>query len=180
MSAPNPADSGWSVRAALPGDAASIIALVSAVIAEPVNNLLTEPGEFTMTEEQERAFLAEQAIRPNWSAFVAVTDERPARVVGLVTADGKQRRAVRHCASVGLSVAREWRRQGVGEALMRRVIAWARESGVVTRLELEVLTRNASAIRLYERVGFQREGLRRHALLRHGDYLDELFMALLL
>jgi putative acetyltransferase len=63
---------------------------------------------------------------------------------------------------------------------MRCVVEWARESGVVTRLELEVLTRNESAIRLYERVGFQREGLRRHALLRHGEYLDELTMALLL
>ena len=180
MSAPPPAGVGWSVRAAHPDDAASIIALITAVIAEPVNNLLSEPGEFTMTKEQERVFLAEQAIRPNWAAFVAVTDVQPARVVGLLTADGKQRRAIRHCASVGLSVAHDWRRQGVGEALMRRVIEWARESGVVTRLELEVVTRNESAIRLYERVGFQREGLRRHALLRHGEYLDELTMALLI
>lgn len=180
MNAPPPAGVGWSVRAAHPDDAASIIALISAVIAEPVNNLLSEPGEFIMTEEQERVFLAEQTIRPNWAAFVAVTDERPVHVVGLLTADGKQRRAIRHCASVGLSVARDWRRQGIGEALMRCVVEWARESGVVTRLELEVLTRNESAIRLYERVGFQREGLRRHALLRHGEYLDELTMALLL
>lgn len=180
MSAPTTPSAGWSVRAALPSDAASIIALVSAVIAEPVNNLLTEPGEFTMTEEQERVFLAEQAIRPNWAAFVAVTDQRPARVVGLVTADGKQRRAVRHCANVGITVSQGWRGQGVGQALMRSLVDWARESNLITRLELEVLTRNETAIRLYERLGFQREGLRRHALLRNGVYLDELFMALLL
>jgi RimJ/RimL family protein N-acetyltransferase len=63
---------------------------------------------------------------------------------------------------------------------MQGIVDWARASGLVTRLELEVLTRNQTAIHLYERIGFQREGLRRHALLRNGEYLDELTMALLL
>jgi RimJ/RimL family protein N-acetyltransferase len=180
MTAPSPAPAAWSIRAARPDDAAGVIALLTAVFAEPLNNLLTEPGEFTMTEEQERVFLAEQAIRPNWAAFVAVTDATPARIIGLATADGQQRRAIRHCASIGISVAHGWRGQGVGHALMRSLVDWARASGLVTRLELEVLTRNQTAIHLYERIGFQREGLKRHALLRNGEYLDELTMALLL
>jgi len=180
MTASSPESNGWIVRAARPDDAAGVIALLTAIFAEPVNNLLTEPGEFTMTEEQERVFLAEQTIRPNWAAFVAVTDATPPQIIGLVTADGKQRRAIRHCASVGISVAQSWRGQGVGQALMQRVVDWARASGLVTRLELEVLTRNEVAIHLYERLGFEREGIRRHALLRNGEYLDEYVMALLL
>lgn len=180
MTAPSPESVGWTVRAARPDDAAGVIALLTAIFAEPVNNLLTEPGEFTMTEEQERVFLAEQAIRPNWAAFVAVTDTTSPQIIGLVTADGKQRRAIRHCASVGISVAQSWRGRGVGRALMQRVVDWARDSGLVTRLELEVLTRNEVATHLYERLGFEREGLRRHALLRNGEYLDEYIMALLL
>lgn len=174
---------GWTIRPAHPDDAAGIIALITTTIAEPTNNLLTEPGEFTLTEEQERAFLAEQAMRPTWAAFVAIADAsdgQPARVIGLATADGKQRRAIRHRASIGLSVARDWRRHGVGRGLMERVIAWARASGVITRLELEVLARNDAALPLYERLGFEREGVIRHALLRHGEYLDEYTMALLL
>jgi RimJ/RimL family protein N-acetyltransferase len=180
MTAPSPEPASWSVRAARPDDAAGVIALLTPIFAEPLNNLLTEPGEFTMTEEQERVFLAEQAIRPNWAAFVAVTDATPAQIIGLATADGKQRRAIRHCASIGISVAQGWRGQGVGRALMQGIVDWARASGLVTRLELEVLTRNETAIHLYERIGFQREGLKRHALLRNGEYLDELTMALLL
>jgi putative acetyltransferase len=175
--------SAWAIRPAHPDDAAGVIALITAIIAEPVNNLLTEPGEFSLTEEQERVFLIEQGMRPDWAAFVAInaaTNETPEHVIGLVTADGKRRRAIRHRASVGLSVARDWRRHGVGRALMERVIAWARTSGLITRLELEALARNESAIRLYERLGFEREGLSRHALLRHGEYLDEYVMALLL
>lgn len=171
----------WHVRPAHPDDAASIIALITTTVAEPVNNLLTEPGEFAMTEEQERLFLAEQAQRPDWAAFVATPRDEPTRVIGMVTADGgRRRRAIRHRASVGISVAREWRGQGIGRALMQRVIAWARESGFITRLELEVLVRNETAIHLYEQLGFEREGIRRHALLRHGEYLDEFLMGLLL
>ncbi|HZC05551.1 MAG TPA: GNAT family protein [Ktedonobacterales bacterium] len=177
MTAPTPS---WVIRPAHPDDAASVIALITSVIAEPVNNLLSEPGEFTMTEEQERLFLTEQTMRPDWAAFVAATSESPARVIGLITADGQRRRAIRHRANIGISVAREWRGQGVGRALMQRAIAWAHESGVITRLELEVLTRNEAAIHLYERLGFQREGIRRNGLLRHGAYLDELMMGLLL
>lgn len=170
----------WRVRPARPDDALGIITLMKATIAEPLNNLLSEPGEFTLTEEQERAFLTEQAMRPDWAAFVAVTDSTPSRIIGTVMADGKRRRAIRHRASVGLMVAQGWRSQGIGRALMERVIDWARESGVITRLELEVLVRNAPAIQLYERLGFQREGFVRNALLRNGEYLDELTMGLLL
>jgi RimJ/RimL family protein N-acetyltransferase len=180
MTAPSSESVGWTVRSARPDDAAGVITLLTAIFAEPVNNLLTEPGEFTMTEEQERVFLAEQAIRPNWAAFVAVTDATPPHIIGLVTADGKQRRAIRHCANIGISVAQGWRGRGVGRALMQRVVDWARGSSLVTRLELEVLTRNEIATHLYERLGFEREGLRRHALLRNGEYLDEYVMALLL
>ncbi len=180
---------GWTIRPAHPDDAADVIALITTTVAEPINNLLTEPGEFALSVEQEHEFLAEQAMRPNWAAFVAITNasdtssatgKAPARVIGLVTADGKQRRAIRHRASIGLSVAHDWRRHGVGRALMERVIGWARESGVITRLELEVLARNDAAIHLYQRLGFEREGVIRRALLRHGEYLDEYSMSLLL
>jgi L-phenylalanine/L-methionine N-acetyltransferase len=180
---------GWTIRPAHPDDAAGIIALITATVAEPINNLLSESDEFALTEEQEREFLAAQGMRLNWAAFVAIADTSDAsstsdkaqtRVIGLVTADGEQRRAIRHRASIGLSVTHDWRRHGVGQALMERAIDWARESGVITRLELEVLTRNDAAIHLYERLGFEREGVIRRALLRQGEYLDEYSMSLLL
>ena len=170
----------WTIRPMHPDHAAGIIALMRATIAEPVNNLMSEPGEFTLTVEQERMFLAEQMIRPDWAGFVATLNDAPGQVIGSIMANGKGRRATRHRAAVGLAVARDWRGKGVGRALMERVIAWARETGFITRLELEALVRNESAVRLYERLGFQREGLQRHALLRNGEYLDDIIMALLL
>jgi RimJ/RimL family protein N-acetyltransferase len=171
-----PAD--WHIRAVQPDDAVGVIALISSAIAEPINNLLTESDEFTMTEAQERAFLAEQSLRPDWAGFVAVLRQSPDEIIGIITAEGKGRRAIAHRAALGVTVAQAWRGQGVGKALMRRAIAWGQEHPSVTRLELEVLARNLPAIALYESLGFQQEGVARRAIYRNGEYLDELLMAL--
>jgi putative acetyltransferase len=168
----------YTIRSVRPDDAASVLSLLASVVAEPVNNLMREPGEPMFTEEQEREFLAGQAMRPDWCGFVAVAES--GEIIGMVTVDGKRRPAVRHCGVLGISVAARWRGQGVGRGLMERAITCARESGVFTRIELQVTVRNETAIRLYERLGFQREGRHARAILRNGEYLDELTMALLL
>jgi putative acetyltransferase len=45
-----------------------------------------------------------------------------------------------------------------------------------TRLELEVYVDNEPAIRLYERYGFEREGLMRQYAYRDGELVDALLM----
>ncbi|TQM83690.1 ribosomal protein S18 acetylase RimI-like enzyme [Saccharothrix saharensis] len=50
-----------------------------------------------------------------------------------------------------------FRRRGVGEALVRDVLAWAREHGWA-RVQLRVFEGNETARRLYERLGFAGEG----------------------
>ena len=53
-------------------------------------------------------------------------------------------------------VAREWRGRGVGGALLREALAWARASGRWRSLALDTLGRLPEATRLYERAGFAR------------------------
>ena len=63
--------------------------------------------------------------------------------------------------------------------MMRQAVEWAREAGV-KRIELEVFARNAPAIYLYEKFGFEIEGKRRKSIYKRGEYLDTLIMGLLL
>lgn len=63
------------------------------------------------------------------------------------------------CELDSMAVDPTARRQGVGSALLEAVIAWAIENRS-PRMTLEVRYSNAAAIRLYERHGFVREGLR--------------------
>ena len=64
-----------------------------------------------------------------------------------------------------VSVARGRRRQGIGSLLLKELIRRAGEAGVA-KIYLEVRESNQAAIALYEKLGFQRDGLRR-------DYYEE-------
>ena len=65
---------------------------------------------------------------------------------------------------------------GLGSALVTRVLEHARQT--VREVRLTVVATNSSAIRLYERAGFERYGLEARALKVGEDYHDELLMAL--
>ena len=165
------------VRRARPEDAAQIIAYARAVFAEPGINLITMADEFNPTTESEARMISEMNRATN-SLFLVAEDD--GRIVGQLTLQGGKRRNVRHSATLGITVGREHRGQGVGRRLMEHAIAWARASRVVTRIELNVFVRNTNAVRLYESCGFVVEGRRRRSIRRDGEYVDDLLMALLL
>ena len=63
------------------------------------------------------------------------------------------------CELESIAVRPALRRQGIGNALLRAVLAWAVESGA-RLLTLEVRASNAPAIRLYQRFGFVHQSRR--------------------
>lgn len=75
----------------------------------------------------------------------------------------------------GMYVRPEARGLGIGAALVERVIAQARSE--VEILGLSVVTENASARRLYERLGFVAYGTEPQAMKQDGIYYDEVLMA---
>jgi RimJ/RimL family protein N-acetyltransferase len=166
-----------NIREARPEDAAALISYFRRIFAEPGINLITEVDEFTMTVEMESRFIRDLARADNSFFLVAEVGDH---IIGQLTLEGLKRRNVRHAAVLGITVARESRGQGVGRRLIERAIEMARASGIITRIELHVFARNKGAIHLYETCGFKLEGKRRRAVLRDGEYLDDLVMALLL
>ena len=64
-----------------------------------------------------------------------------------------------------VAVRRDRQREGIGNFLMESMIRLAEERGI-TMIHLEVRAGNETAIRLYERQGFVRDGLRK------GYYTD--------
>lgn len=166
-----------TVREATPSDAAALLAHLKAIAAEPGINIPLAADEITTTLEQEKALLADIAESPR--AIMLVAEAGGALVGELSLKAISTRRAVRHVATLGMSVKQDWRGKGVGRALLADALAWAPTAGI-TRVELYVYARNAPAIALYERFGFVVEGRRRN-FIREGDaYLDDLVMAKLL
>jgi RimJ/RimL family protein N-acetyltransferase len=81
-------------------------------------------------------------------------------------------------ADLGMLVSAGWRGRGVGSALLAAGIEWARGAGA-HKVSLQVWPHNTAAIALYEKFGFQREGLlRRHYRRRNGELWDAIVMGL--
>ena len=159
------------VRRGEPGDADQLLELANEVSAEEGRWLLAvDRGR---TPGDERRYLKSVRRHPDAAVFVAVED---GTVVGRLSLSRDPHPASRHVADLGLMVAFDHRRQGIGRMLLEHAVGWARASGIL-KLELHVFTHNDPALRLYEAFGFEREGLRRAHYERDGTYLDVILMA---
>ncbi|MDR3515547.1 MAG: GNAT family N-acetyltransferase [Azospirillaceae bacterium] len=115
-----------------------------------------------------------KARDPHAIEFVAEIDGKIVGHLGIWTNAHPRRK---HVASFGIGVHSAFQRRGVGNALMAAMIAMTDNWLNITRLELGVFADNENAIRLYEKFGFEREGLARAACFRAGRYVDTLSMA---
>jgi ribosomal protein S18 acetylase RimI-like enzyme len=168
----------YTIRQAVPADARGYIVLIKSILREqPPVDTPYAPDEFDPPVERIRERIAEVALAQNSLFLVAEADRK---IMGTLTCGGGTLKADQHMTALGIYVAKSWRDQGVGNALMARCIEWARESRVVERVELEVYAHNARAIHLYEKYGFEREGCKRRLYYQNGQPIDMLIMALLL
>ena len=113
------------------------------------------------------------ATPPGFTKLVAVID---GKVIGSIYLDRLERRRS-HAGSIGMAVHDAFAGRGVGSALMAAAIDLADNWLQLKRLELTVYADNGRAIALYERFGFEREGLHRAFAWRNGAHVDALAMA---
>jgi putative acetyltransferase len=121
-----------------------------------------------------RAFYT-SIIENEWCQRVAVLD---GAVVGWCDVLPTHGQARAHVGTLGIGLIPSARHQGIGTMLMVATIEAAWATGL-TRIELTVRADNLNAKALYERLGFEHEGIVRRASLIDGVYHDAHAMALL-
>ena len=84
---------------------------------------------------------------------VAVDGEIPVGYCGIWNVCGE-------AEVIDIGVLSEYRKRGIGKGLFEAVFRYMRENGVET-LNLEVREDNIPAIRLYEKLGFEKVGIRK-------------------
>ena len=114
-------------------------------------------------------------VKRGFPHFVALSEDR---VVGWCDISPVPRPVHAHCGVLGIGLLAEYRRKGIGMALMLATLGQAREMGL-TRVELTVRERNTNATALYESLGFRHEGRKRNAVRVDGAYENMLAMAIL-
>jgi RimJ/RimL family protein N-acetyltransferase len=160
-----------AIRPARAEDAATLVALGTSIGREEGAWLLSSAGWRSVGEE--RRYLRALKRYPDAAVYVAEDD---GALVGRLSLARDPHPASHHVADLGLMVAESHRGRGIGRMLLEQAVAWARDAGV-TKLELHVFPWNEPAIRLYERFGFEREGLRRDHYRRDGAFVDAILMA---
>jgi RimJ/RimL family protein N-acetyltransferase len=163
----------FRIRHADPSDAEELTRLADSVSTEPEGWLISVAGEWRSAGD-ERRFL--KALRRYPHAAVYVAERNDGTLVGRLSVGRDPHPASTHVADVGLMVAFDARRQGVGTALLRAAVEWGRAAGV-RKLELHVFPWNEAAISLYEAFGFEREGYRKRHYRRGGEFVDAILMA---
>jgi RimJ/RimL family protein N-acetyltransferase len=153
------------VRQAHVGDARAM-AEVFAAVAQEHDGIATEPP---VDIEERTAVFARSAD----ASVVAVAG---GHVVGILHVEVSRF----GFGELAMLVDRGWRGRGVGSALVRAAIDWARGQGL-HKLCLEVFAHNTNAIALYRKSGFAEEGRRVRQYRRaNGELWDSIVMGLAL
>jgi RimJ/RimL family protein N-acetyltransferase len=165
-----------TLREATPEDAERTIAYVETIAGES-NNLGFGVGEFNITVEQEKRFIAETAQSANALFLLAEVEQE---IVSVLTFSAGKRPRTAHVGEFGISVLKKYWGMGIGSKMLAYLLAWAEETGTVRKINLRVLVDNLRAIRLYEKFGFKVEGVQTRDLCINGQFYDAFFMGRLI
>ncbi len=146
---------------------------------------LAEPTAFDITPEEET-----QRINGDWEleysklssgkSGVVLFAQSGEQLVGMVGAHFGETMKSRHIAvPFGFFVQKEYRGQGLGQKLLEALIEKLKELEIV-KINIGVYETQQSAIKLYEKLGFQRVGVLRKELKIADKFYDCYEMEMLL
>lgn len=164
------------LREAEPGDAEQLLLFLEQTAGES-ENITRSPGELKLTVEREREILQTSLESPTNLVLLA---EIAGEIAGSLNFHSGERQRTRHAGEIGLLVLRKYWGLGIGGYLLASLIAWARGTGVIRKIDLHVRVDNLAAIHLYEKYGFVREGRISRELFVHGEFIDLYAMGLLI
>jgi RimJ/RimL family protein N-acetyltransferase len=132
---------------------------------------------YPRSHDFERKYLTSGDPSFNLAQFIieTVADTRPIGWVGLHSSAPENREA-----SLGIAIGEhEFLDGGYGTDAMRTVCRFGFEMMNLNRIDLTVYDWNTRAIRVYEKVGFQHEGLLRDGMFKGGRWQNLVFMGVL-
>lgn len=159
-----------------PADAAEVLQFLNCAAGES-DFLSARQGEFRFTVPQEEAFLRAQAQQPN---CLHLTGKVQGRVMALAGLAAPWQPRIAHTAELSIVVGRAFWRQGVGRAVIGRLLDFARTGCQTKLVHLGVNARNHGAIALYQSFGFQQAGVLPGYFNVDGEFIDEVLMTLTL
>lgn len=164
------------IRTAIKADAANIIQYVKTV-ADETDFLTFSSDEFHKTLAEEEDIIESYQGAENKVFVVAELSET---IVGLLSVEASPKPRLQHIGEFGISVLKKHWYKGIGTELIQFMIEWAKASKKIRKLNLRVMYDNESAIHLYQKMGFEIEGLITRDLFVNDEFFDAYQMGLLI
>ncbi|MER6738658.1 GNAT family N-acetyltransferase [Streptomyces puniciscabiei] len=146
------------------------------IIADPEVIRFTFEPSTELTLERLRTWYGSRATAPD-RLDLAVTDPRTGELLGEAVLH-EYDPAAGHCTFRTL-IGPRGRGRGIGTEATRLIVGYGFEQLGLHRVQLEVYGHNVRARRVYEKVGFVVEGVRREVQRRDGEWADEVIMSIL-
>jgi len=106
--------------------------------------------------------------------FVARDGEE---IIGMAAAFQEQGERVNHIAYMwGVYLREAYRGQGIGKKMMQALISEVQQNKEIKKINLNVNTKQKSAVKAYKSLGFQVAGTLHMELKINGEYFDEYVM----
>ena len=132
-------------------------------------------NEFKKDIGEYQAFIASTQAEQNSIILLATLHNA---IIGIASITSSQKDRTKHVGTLGIVISEQFAGQGLGRTLMEQSIEWAASNGVTNKISLVTREDNVLAIGLYERLGFETEGLIMKDSFIHGVYYNTLVMGL--
>ncbi|MUK89829.1 GNAT family N-acetyltransferase [Ornithinibacillus sp. L9] len=159
------------IRHAVLDDAENLARLIKQV-EKSSEYMLFEPGERNPTAEKQGAMIKALTEQDNSCILLA---EGNHGLVGYLFAIGGTTKRTMHRAYIVIGILSTYRGKGIGTALFKELNQWATHQGI-HRLELTVVTENEAGVSLYQKAGFELEGVKKDSLFINNRFVDEYYM----
>ena len=160
-----------TIRRATPGDVDFLVELTGHEDVEPFLSARRATTREELLEEVERS----EREPEDFGHFIVELDGKRAGVMGFAVGNKRSRVA----KLGGLAVHPDFRGRKVSDEAARLLQRHLMEDLGYHRLELEIYGFNERAMRHAERAGFVREGVKRKAYRRHGEWVDGVLYGLI-
>lgn len=164
------------VREVKASDAKSLLKHANQVATETIF-LGREVGELDVSIEEEEKLITRWNESRLTNFIVCIVD---GNVVASCIVSGREgRKRFSHIVTLGISVNKDFWGKGIGSKMMEEQIKYC-QANAISKINLEVMTNNTSAIKLYQKYGFEIEGTNINAIRIDNKFYDNYYMGLIL